>query len=493
MDEKGFLIIGAGFGGVAMALELVRAGHHDVLIVERGSDVGGVWRDNTYPGAGCDVPSPYYSLSYEPSPDWPRRYSQQPDILAYIERLVDEYGLRGRIRFGAGVTAAAFDEEAARWTVELSDGSEIRARFLVPATGQLSVPALPRIEGVDEFAGPAFHSARWRHDVDLGGAHVAVIGTGASAVQFIPQLQSEAAHVTVFQRSAPYLLPRMDRVYGPRHHRTFRALPFTLAAERLFWWSFAELWTLQMKGNRAVDALFRAWSAVHRRRSVRDRALRAAITPDYPMGCKRVLFSSDYYPAVAESNVTIQTAGIERIEPEGVRTVDGRLHAADVLVHGTGFAAQDFLDGIDVRGLGGRRLADHWADGARAYLGIAVPGFPNLLLMYGPNTNLGSGSILFMLERQATYIRRLAEQADAAGIDAVDVRADVEADYDADVQQRLSRSAWAGCTSWYRSATGRIVSNWPDTVSAYRRITARVSLDDYRPIRAAADRRRSAA
>lgn len=483
VERVEFAIIGAGLGGLAMALELARAGRTGFVVLERAGDVGGVWRENTYPGAGCDVPSPYYSYSYEPNPDWPRRYSRQPDILAYIRDVTERYGLRRHLRTGARVTGAVFDRDAARWRVELADGSRVDARFLVPATGQLSTPALPAIPGLADFAGPSFHSARWRHDVDLAGARVAVIGTGASAVQFVPHVQQEAAQVTVFQRSAPYLLPRLDREYGPRHRRLFRAVPAALAAERLFWWSFAELWSLQMKGNPVVGAVFRAWSAWHLRRSVPDRALRAALTPHHPMGCKRVLFSSDYYPALGRPNVTVETAPIAEVTPAGVRTADGTVHEADVLIHGTGFRTQEFLGGLRIEGTAGP-LSGAWADGARAYLGIAVPGFPNMALMYGPNTNLGSGSILFMLERQAAYIRRLAEAADAAGADAVDVRPEVEAAYDADVQRGLARSVWAGCASWYRTASGRITSNWPDTVSAYRRITAEPSVGDYRLLHA---------
>ncbi|WP_307810598.1 flavin-containing monooxygenase [Tomitella cavernea] len=478
-EAYGFAIIGAGLGGLAAAMELARSGRTDFVILERAAGAGGVWRDNTYPGAACDVPSPYYSFSYAPEPGWPRRYSRQPDIFAYIRRLVGEYGLLPRIRFGAEVTAARFDAQSARWDITLGDGEVVRARFLVPAVGQLSTPALPRIPGIDSFSGSAFHSARWRHDVDLTGKRVAVIGTGASAVQFIPHVQAAATHLTVFQRSAPYLLPRLDRVYSARHRRLFRAVPATLAAERLFWWCFAELWTLQMKGNRVVSAAFRAWSALHRWRGVRDAGLREVLTPDYPMGCKRVLFSSDYYPAVSQPDVTVETDAVAEVTSDGITTASGTRHRADVLIFGTGFRAQEFCTALDIRGAGGEALAERWADGARAYLGIAVPGFPNLLMMYGPNTNLGSGSILFMLERQAVYIRRLAELADAAGADAVDVRADVDDRFDADVQRQLAHSAWTGCDSWYVAASGRISSNWPDTVSAYRRITSRVSLDDY--------------
>lgn len=476
-----FLIIGAGFGGVTAAVELARAGRRDVLLVERAASIGGVWRDNTYPGAGCDVPSPYYSLSFEPKPDWPRRYSQQPDILGYLDDVARTYDLPRRTICGAAAVEARFDDDACRWHVTLDDGRSITARFLIPAVGQLSNPALPVIDGVGTFDGPEFHSARWRHDVHLRGKRVGVIGTGASAVQFIPHLQQHAAHLTVFQRSAPYLLPRMDHVYTDRQHRMFRAVPGLLALERLFWWCFAELWTLQMKQNRLVDGIFRAWSALHRRRQVRGRALRASLTPDYTMGCKRALFSSDYYPAVARDNVAIETVPVSRITPHGVRTADGTEHRLDVLIYGTGFRTQDFLAGIDVRGRGGSRLADHWSDGARAYLGMSVPGFPNMFLMYGPNTNLGSGSVLFMLEQQARYIRRIADAADSAGTDAVDVRADREDEYDAAVQNALQRTAWSKCVSWYTSRSGRISSNWPDTVSSYRRRLAYATMDDYQP------------
>lgn len=482
MIQAKAVIVGAGLGGLAIALELQRAGIEDFVILEKAADVGGVWRENTYPGAAVDVPSPYYSYSGEPNPDWPRRYSEQPDILAYIHDVVERNDLRRRIVFGTAVLSAEYDELAGHWQIATGSGKRYDAQFFVPATGQLSVPQMPRIPGLDSFAGPAFHSAQWDHSVDLAGKSVAVIGTGASAIQIIPRIQPEVGRLLVMQRSAPYLLPRMDGEYGPRQHRIFRKYPLVQRGERLFWWLFGEVWTLAVLGNRVVDAMFRATAATMRVVQIKDRALRAKLTPDYPMGCKRVLFSSDYFPAVSAANVHVETAGIDAITPTGIRTVDGVEHAADVLVYGTGFATQEFLDSIEIRGVGGELLRERWAEGARAYLGIAVPGFPNLLIMYGPNTNLGTGSIIYMMERQARYIRGLIVAMDRRGIGAAAVRREVEQAYDDDVQERLSSTVWADCVSWYRAKSGRISSNWPRTVSAYARRTAEVDLAEYEAV-----------
>ena len=482
MIETRVVIVGAGLGGLAVALELKRAGITDFLILEKAADVGGVWRENTYPGAAVDVPSPYYSFAAEPNPDWPRRYSEQADILAYIRDLVDRHDLRANMVFGARVTGAQFDAETERWHITADSGERYDAQFFVPASGQLSIPLLPRIAGMDSFEGAAFHSAQWDHSVDLAGKRVAVIGTGASAIQIIPKIQPEVGHLLVLQRSAPYLLPRMDREYGPRQHRVFRKYPLVQRGERFFWWLFGEFWTSAVLGNRVVDAGFRATAAALRATQVKDRTLRAKLAPDYPMGCKRVLFSSDYYPAMAAPNVRLETTGIDAITPGGVRTVDGVEHAVDVIVYGTGFASQEFLDSIEIRGVDGELLSERWAEGARAYLGIAVPGFPNLLIMYGPNTNLGTGSIIYMLERQARYIRGLIQAMDRRGIAAASVRAEVEQAYDEDVQSRLSSTAWASCVSWYQAESGRISSNWPRTVSAYSRRTAEVDPDEYQPV-----------
>ena len=469
------VIVGSGFAGIGVAVELTRAGHTDVTLLESADRIGGVWRENTYPGAGCDVPSPYYSFSYEPHDRWPRRFSGQRDIHDYLEGVVDKYGLRSRIRFGTTVTGARFDEVAARWLIDTSTGP-IEADVLVPATGQLSRPAVPDLPGAADFAGTAFHSARWDHDCELTGKRVAVIGTGASAIQFVPRIQPIVDRLTVFQRSAPHIVPKPDREYR-RWHRTRT----TQRAERGVFWSVGELGTLGLAGNKLVAKAVAAIARRHLRKQVPDERLRAALTPDHEIGCKRVLFANDYYPALTKPNTHLETEKITAITPGGVRTADGVEHPADVIVYGTGFATQQFLGPIEITGLDGRGLAAAWAEGARAYLGITVPGFPNLFLMYGPNTNLGSGSIIYMLERQARYIRQLVDRISTRP-SYVDVRPEVEQAYDTEIQRRLADSVWTTCANWYRGPGGRVASNWPGLVSEYHRRTKTVDPDDFRTV-----------
>jgi cation diffusion facilitator CzcD-associated flavoprotein CzcO len=469
------VIIGTGFGGIGMAIELKRAGVESFTILEKADEVGGVWRENTYPGAACDIPSPYYSFSYEPNPTWPSRFSRQPDIQDYLKRVVDKYGLGPHIRFGVEVITATFDQ--GRWHLDTAAGERITADVFIPATGQLSRPAMPGIPGVESFRGPAFHSATWDHSVDLTGKRVAVIGTGASAVQFVPEIQPEAARLTVFQRSAPWILPRPEVEYRPWHHTMFRRLPVTQQAERFGFWLLCEVLSLGLVDVKPITRLFAAVSRAHLRRQVPDPVLRAKLTPDYTPGCKRGLFSGDYLPALGKPNVTVETTAIREIVPEGVRTEDGVLHEADVIVYGTGFKATEFLAPMAIHGVDGQKLADTWSEGAHAYLGMAVPGFPNLFMMYGPNTNLGVGSIVYMLESQARYIRQAVARLD--GKSSLDVRAEVASVYDGKIQARLDRSVWTTCSSWYRNAAGRITNNWPGTVSAYRLATRRLNPADY--------------
>ncbi len=477
------LIIGAGFGGVATAIELRRAGIHDVVVLEAADDVGGVWRENPYPGAGCDVPSPLYSFSFAPNTQWPRRYALQPDILAYLRQVARRFGVLGLVRFRSKVVSAEFDPDIARWRVRTADGTTYLTRVLIPATGQLSQPVYPSIPGIDTFTGVSFHSARWNHDCDLSGKRVAVIGTGASAVQFVPFLQREAASVAVFQRSAPYVLPRRDRVYTPRQHRLLRALPILQKADRLGFWLYTEFAQECLSRWQFFTPLFYFQARRHLRKQVADPVLRKKLTPDYALGCKRVLFSNDYYPALTSSTVDVITERIDAVTPKGIRTVDGTVHEVDVIVYGTGFAATDLLASITVRGLNGRSLSEAWKEGARAHLGITVPGFPNLFLMYGPNTNLGGGSIIYMLESQARYIRSAVQFLLARPDHYLDVRTEAEQRWDDEVQSRLTRSVWTRCSSWYRNAQGRVVSNWPGRTSEYRWRTRRLDPADFHVIR----------
>ncbi len=479
------VIVGAGFGGLGAARELLRQGISDVTILERADDVGGVWRDNTYPGAACDVPSPLYSWSWAINPAWGRRYSPQQEILDYLRDAADREGLLALVRTGQEVTACELDEGAGTWRVTTSDGTTYDADIVVSAVGQLSNPVVPDLPGAESFAGPAFHSAAWRHDVRLAGKRVAVIGTGASAIQFVPGIVEEVGAVTVFQRSAPYVVAKPDQEYRPRHHRAFARVPSLLSAERRFVFWLTERMngaiTGEMTGSRAFMATVRASWRLQLRRQVKDAALRRKLVPDYPIGCKRVLFSNDWYPALDRDHVDVVTSPITGIEPTGVRTADGVLHEADVLIWGTGFAATSFLAPMRVTGIDGADLHEQWADGARAHLGVAAPGFPNLFLVYGPNTNLGGSSIIGMMEAQAGYIAQVARRIADGGARLVGVRADVADTYDREMQQRLADSAWSGCSSWYVDGP-RITTNWPGLVAEYQQRLATVDwseLEDY--------------
>jgi cation diffusion facilitator CzcD-associated flavoprotein CzcO len=484
------------------------------MIFEKGDDIGGVWRDNTYPGAACDVPSHLYSLSCEPHRNWSRRYSPQPDILAYLRRLVERYHLAGHLRLGTEVLRADFDGTAGRWRIELGGaeaggaeaggaeaggaeaggteaggteaggterrvGEIVEADVLISACGQLSRPHYPTVPGRSDFAGLAFHSARWDHSVDLAGKRVAVIGTGASAIQFVPAIAPLVGHLTVFQRSAPYVIPKLDRRYRDWHRRMFNRLPVVQAAARLGFWTFYETATTAVEVFKPVIIPFRLAFRALLRIQVHDPATRTALTPNHPMGCKRVLVSSDFYPALNRPNVELVTKPVVEITKTGVRTADDTWEA-DVIIFGTGFAASEFLAPMEIRGLGGRELNEAWRHGARAYLGITVPGFPNLFLLYGPNTNLGTNSIIHMLESQTTYVIDALRNLEHTGAAYLDLRPNVDDAFDAEMQRRLANSMWAtGCTSWYQDATGRITNNWPGYTSEYRHRTRRVNLADY--------------
>jgi cation diffusion facilitator CzcD-associated flavoprotein CzcO len=477
------LVIGAGFGGLAAAYELSRDGLADVTVLEKADDIGGVWRENTYPGAACDVPSNLYSYSFSRKNDWGRRYAEQPDILGYIHDTADRFGLRDLVRTGVEVTSAEFDETTATWRVATSSGDTFEADVLVPAVGQLSRPALPNIPGLDDFAGPSFHSAQWRHDVDLSGKRVAVLGTGASAIQFVPRVRQTAGHVTVFQRSAPYVVPKLDRAYTDRHHAAFQRFPRFAAAMRGAIWETTELLGLALTRVAPLARVLQTLASANLKRHIKDPVLQAKLTPDYPIGCKRVLFSSEWYPALAHANVDVETDAITEVTETGVRTADGRLHQVDVIIYGTGFKATEFLVPMTITGRDGRDLHTEWADGARAHLGMTVPGFPSMFLIYGPNTNLGSSSIILMMEQQARYIRQITQELDRCGVPrAFEVRRDVEESYDAAIQSRLDSGVWTTCESWYRTESGRVTTNWPGLVHEYQHRTHIAALEDYHEV-----------
>jgi cyclohexanone monooxygenase len=479
------LIVGGGFGGIGMAITLARAGVEDFLILERGADVGGVWRDNSYPGAACDVPSHLYSFSFAPNHAWTRTFASRDEIYAYLRDCTGKFGLGDRLRCNAQVDSAVFDEAAGIWRVRMLDGRELAARILISATGQLSNPALPRVEGLQDFAGPAFHSARWDHSVDLAGKRVAVIGTGASATQFAPVIAAQAARLTVFQRSPAYIIPRKDKPYRRWQQGLFRAWPWTMRLHRAMIYTQYESRALAFTRAKwmltvAVGGPFRRMLA----RQVPDAALRARLTPSYPIGCKRILLSSDYLGTLARPNVELVTDEIARVTASGIETVDGRRHEADVIIYGTGFAATRFLAPMRITGRDGLDLNAAWRDGAAAYLGMTVPGFPNFFMLYGPNTNLGHNSIVHMLESQFAHVLRCLRALRVSGAQRIEVGAMPHRDFNAGVQARLARSAWAGCRSWYLDEHGRQTVNWPGFSLTYRWLAKRSRLSVYRFTRA---------
>jgi len=462
------VIIGAGFGGIGMAIALKQAGIDDFVVLDRADDLGGIWRDNTYPGLTCDIPSLLYSFSSQPW-RWSRRYPARDEILAYQHALVDEHALRPHLRFGCGVTAAEFNEPRACWNIQLDDGGTVQATAIVCAVGQLGRPALPDIAGLDTFGGSWWHSGQWNHEVDLAGRRVAVVGTGASAIQFVPEIAKVAGHVDVYQRSAPYVLPKPDRPYRAAELAVFDRLPVVRKAERLRIFLYGELLTSGfVRSPKLLAAPMQMWRR-QLNAQIADRELRAKCIPDYVMGCKRIAFSGDWYPALARPNVELVTERIERITPDGVVTADGTTRGADVIIYGTGFKAAEFLVPMQVTGLRGWRLQEAWRDGAQAYLGITVAGFPNFFMLYGPNTNLGGNSILYMLEGQIGYVLGAIQALAADRLAWIDVRPDVQDSFNSWVQSASHRSVWeTGCHSWYTTASGRNTNNWPDLTFLYR-------------------------
>lgn len=474
------LIIGSGFAGIGMAIALKKAGLGNFLILEKQSDVGGVWRDNTYPGAACDVPSHLYSFSFEPNPNWSRVFARQAEIHQYLQHCARKHGLLPSIRFGCEVARASFDEGLALWTVNLTSGEVLQARHVVTATGQLSRPVYPKLEGMAQFKGHVCHSALWDHSHDLTGQRVAVIGTGASAIQFVPAIAGQVSQLTVFQRSAAYILPRPDGPYAGWRKALFRALPWTMRLHRARIYAHYESRAIAFTRIKslmklAVGVPFKALL----RKQVPDPALRAQLTPDYPIGCKRILLSNDYLATMTRPNVNLVTQGIRRITADGVETVDGQHHPADAIVYGTGFAATEFLAPMTITGRDGQDLNHAWQQGAQAYLGMTVPGFPNFFMLYGPNTNLGHNSIIYMLESQIAHVMRCLKAADRAGASTVEVDAKRYTRFNSTIQNRLRATVWQGCKSWYVDANGHNSTNWPGFTFGYRWLTRHASLNAY--------------
>jgi cation diffusion facilitator CzcD-associated flavoprotein CzcO len=479
MAEFPIVIVGTGFSGIAMGVLLKRAGIDSFTILEKADDIGGTWRENTYPGAACDVPSHLYCFSFEPKPDWSRSFSPQQEIHAYLRHCVDKYALRPHIRFHSTVEGAEFDEATGTWTVRIAGREPMRARTLVLGNGALHVPSLPDIPGLDEFRGTLFHSAAWNHDVDLEGKRVAVVGTGASAIQFVPEIAPTSGSVHVFQRTPPWIMPKPDH----RMRRWQQAL-FRLARP-LHWLHRAWIyWTLELRAigfvvNPKLMTLLQRLARKFIADSVADPTLRAKVTPDYTMGCKRILLSNDWYPALQRENVELVTDGIERITATGVRTRDGVERPVDAIVCGTGFMVGDYLTRLAIVGRGGRTLRQAMDAREGNFLGITVHGFPNLFLLMGPNTGLGHNSMIFMIEAQARYALQAIETLRRRKLRFLDVRASVQRGFTARLQEKMQRSVWSsGCRSWY-AADGYNATTWPYFTFQYWWRTRRLALADY--------------
>nr|BFD43238.1 hypothetical protein FFPRI1PSEUD_47370 [Pseudomonas sp. FFPRI_1] len=475
------IIIGSGFGGLGMAIALRKAGVSRFIILEKGQDVGGVWRDNTYPGAACDVPSHLYSFSFEPNPRWTRVFAPQAEIHSYLQHCARTYELERHLRYGAEVRLAAFDEASSCWRVTCTDGQVFVARLLISATGQLSRPALPNLPGMESFRGHVFHSATWDHQHSLTQQRVAVIGTGASAIQFVPQIADQVATLKVFQRSPAYIMPKADRAYSTRDLQRFARhrwwMKLVRAGHYLYFESRALGFTrLQGLTKWAVGAPFRKLLDA----SVSSPELRQRMTPDYPIGCKRILLSNDYLKTFDKPQVELLTQGIQRITEQGIQTRDGQQHPVDTIIYGTGFAATEFLSPMRIIGRNGLELNQAWQQGAAAYLGISVPQFPNFFMLYGPNTNLGHNSIIHMLESQISHVLKCRQALQKSGASTLEVDEQPHQRFQQRIQQRLATSVWSGCQSWYVDARGHNSTNWPGFTWSYRWLTRYAGLQAYR-------------
>jgi cation diffusion facilitator CzcD-associated flavoprotein CzcO len=473
-------IVGSGFAGLGAAVRLREAGRRDFLILEKGDTLGGTWRDNTYPGCACDVQSHLYSFSFAPNPEWTRTFARQPEIRAYLERVADRFDLRGRIHFGVEVTAARW--VGRHWELELADGSQVHARAVVWGTGALHEPSVPDIPGLDEFAGTTFHSAQWRHDHDLTGRRVAVIGTGASAIQFVPAIQPQVASLTLFQRTAPWVLPKPDRPVPAVLRRLYRAVPVVQKLQRALIYARNEALVSGFRKPRRMAVVERFARAYLRRTFAGRPDLEAKVTPDFTIGCKRILMSNDYYPALKEPNVDVVTEKIVRIMPNAVVTADGVEHEVDTIIFGTGFTVGASVGhSVPITGRDGVPLAGWDGNSAEGFLGTTFAGFPNLFVLVGPNTGLGHSSMVYMIESQLNYVLDALRLLDEHGATALDTRRDRQDAYNAALQRRFDGSVWTagGCASWYLDDDGRNRTLWPGYTFDFRRRTRKVRPADH--------------
>jgi cation diffusion facilitator CzcD-associated flavoprotein CzcO len=482
LTETGVVIVGTGFSGLGMAIQLRKEGREDFVILEKAEDVGGTWRDNTYPGCACDIPSHMYSFSFEQNPGWSRAYSPQPEIWDYMRKVADKYDLRRFIRFGQEMTGARWDEEAGRWHVASKSGEEFVGRFLVAGVGALHLPQIPALPGIEKFQGASFHSAQWDHGYDLKDKKVAVVGTGASAVQFVPRIAPDVAKLSVFQRTPPWIMPKADHEMASWAQRAFKAVPLLQRAYRDFLYWTLEARAIGFNGHSGVMKLGQRIAKGNIDKAVKDPALRAKLTPDYTMGCKRVLVSNEYYPALTRDNVEVVTDGVAEVREHSIVDSAGVEHEVDAIIYGTGFHVTDAFDDLDIIGTGGRNLGKEWAtEGMRTHKGITVSGFPNLFFLLGPNTGLGHNSVVFMIEAQISYVAEAVRLVESSGAKALDARADAQARFNTEIQRKLDKGIWTqgGCTSWYLDAKGVNRTIWPGFTWRYWLDTRNVRREDF--------------
>ena len=476
------LIVGAGFSGLCMGIKLLEVGRKDFLIIEKSGEVGGTWWENRYPGCACDVPSHLYSFSFERNPEWTRMFASAPEIHEYLKSCVERYGLAPYLRLKTRFEEAAWNEEESVWQVRAGENLRIRARVLVSGVGALHVPRYPAIPGVEQFAGPAFHSATWRPEVDLAGKTIAVIGTGASAVQFVPQIVPRAGKLYLFQRTPPWIIPRRDFAIPAKWRKRFRNLPgFTWAFRQFLFWSL-EWRVLAFLGNVRVRKIFERLALGHLQRYVQDPKLRAALTPDYEIGCKRILLSDDFYPALNQRHVELVTGKIEEIRSNSVVTADGVERPVDVLIFGTGFQVTEPFIGMRLFGRGGVEIHDAWRNGMSAYLGVTVNGFPNFFILLGPNTGLGHNSVVLMIEAQVQYVMKCLELMRERNRKSMEIRPETQKRFASRTRERLRRTVWqaGGCRSWYQDTqTGENTALWPGSVIGYQRRMRSVAANEY--------------
>ncbi|GMV17807.1 MAG: 4-hydroxyacetophenone monooxygenase [Polyangiaceae bacterium] len=482
MREHFAIIVGSGFAGLGMAIALRRAGIRDFVVLEKAAELGGTWRDNTYPGCACDVPSHVYSFSFAPNPRWSETYATQAEIRRYMEQVADQFDVRRHIRFRTEAEAAELDVASGRWTLTTADGEKLRARILVAGLGPLARFSLPDIPGLGSFRGKKFHSAAWDLCFEPEGKRIASIGTGASAIQFVPELAKSAAALHVFQRTPAWVLPRLERPYGEWEKQLFTSVPAArfLHRQAIFW--RLELSSLPFAREPRLMRVAERWAIRHMEKSIRDPELRKKLTPSYRMGCKRILMSNTYYPALGQPNVEVVTSGVREITEDAIVDGDGVARPVDAIVFGTGFDVHDYLGKLRVTTSEGRDLGALWTEhGAQAHLGTTVAGFPNLFLLVGPNTGLGHNSIIFMIESQIALIMRCVKELRAAPDCTLEVREQAQLAYNEKIQRRLSRSVWqSGCRSWYLDGHGRNTTLWPGFCAEFRLATARFERGDYR-------------